>query len=108
MFTFDEKDITSLQESKIKNHFTDFPLTAQYLIIYEDKCLFISKSKNKYKVCASGSCHFEPVRRNRVWDILYFTDDLEKAKYILKSYLQRLIWDSIDVMHSTPDNKSTD
>lgn len=90
MFDFKPKDLQALQQAKIKNELNDFPVYCNYLYIFEYQMLFISKSRNKYRVVASSACHFEPVVRTDTFDILFFTNDLDIAISIYRSYLFRL------------------
>lgn len=108
MFVFDNKDLEVLQQSKIKNDIEDFPLSSKYLYIYEYKMLFITKAHEKYRVCCSAACHFEPVARTQTFDILYFTKDFEEAKNMFNSYLMHLFWDNKVELHTTERNESKD
>lgn len=107
MFDFDSKDLERLTQAKTKNDIEDFPVCSRYLYIFENKMLFITKSRNDYRVCATGACCFEPYRRTQTFDILYFTKDLNMAIAIYKSYLMRLFWDSNE-LHSTSGNENKD
>lgn len=91
MFDFELKDLERLYQAKVKNDSDDFPLCSRYLFIYENKMICITQCRKKYRVISSGACGFEPVARTNTFDIVYFTDDLERAKNVFKSYCARIL-----------------
>ena len=91
MFNFEKKDLELMAQAKIKNDIEDFPLCSRYLCINEKKMLFIIKSKNDYRICASGIKQFEPVARTQTFDILFFTKNFDLAKDMFRSYITRIL-----------------
>lgn len=86
---FEEKDLISLQQFKIKNNLDDLPLTANNLFINGYKVIFIKKSKKMYKICASASCHFAPMYTEGTFDVVFASEDLEFCKAMFQSYVIR-------------------
>ena len=73
----DKKLITQIQQEKIKNDLQDFNLIENYLYINGYKCLFINRYKQKiFHIYASGACHFEALKHEGTFDLLYKTATL--------------------------------
>lgn len=86
----DKKGITQLQQLKIKGELDEFPLVSNYLYINGYKMIFIVRHSQKvYHVCASSACHFAPLKHEAVFDILYWTEDLNDAISMFKGYVIR-------------------
>lgn len=52
--------------------------------------IFIVRHSPKvYHVCASTACHFAPLKHESVFDILYWTEDLQDAISMFKGYVLR-------------------
>lgn len=83
----DKQSLKTLQTLKIKHDSDEFPLPSQYLYINENECVFINKSRKKYKVCCSPAVIFWKIERESYFDVLAETEDLKEAKRLFENYI---------------------
>lgn len=91
----DKKLITQIHQEKIKNGLQDENLIENYLYINGYKVLFISRYRWKiYHIYASSACHFDALKHEQTFDLLYWTESLSEAiskwqSYIIRTFSQR-------------------
>ena len=86
----DKKSLQTLQILKIKNDDDEFPLPSQYLYINGKECLFINKSRKKYKLCCSPQVLFTKKEHETYFDIIAETEDLEEAIRLFENHIYLL------------------
>lgn len=91
MFDFSQKDLENLYCFKIKNSLDDVPLPSNYCFIYNNKMLFIKKSRDYYRLCASPILECSPVVREQVFDVIFQSKDLMEVVEQFECHIRIII-----------------
>lgn len=87
---FQIKEFEQLYNIKI-SHKDMLEVHNNFFFCFDDYIIFMKKSRRFYKVMASSSCGFEPTFRERVFDCVYYSDDINNSIEMFKSYVSRIL-----------------
>lgn len=73
---FEKKDFEQLLLSKVRDCMLKDTICSKYFFCYDDKIIFINKSKGFYKILASSQCGFKILYHESVFDVIYFSKNL--------------------------------
>lgn len=80
---FNTKEFEQLHFDKIRHGLEIDNISSSFFFCYENKILFVKKSRKMYKIVASPSCGFAPLYRESCFDVIYFTPDIT---FVIKQF----------------------
>lgn len=76
---FDKKDFENLIISKVRDCMLKDNICSKYFFCYDNKLIFINKSKGFYKILASSQCGFKFLYHESVFDVIHTSKNLDEC-----------------------------